>query len=264
MVKIIYLLNQIGLNDTEAKVYLALVQHGSNSGYEVSKVSGVPRSKIYNVLETLVTKGFVRFSEGDGTNKYAAVPIGEISEKIKKETDDILEELTKDLKDFETATDMDYIWHIREYKNVFAKCRNIIANTKEELLVQIWEEDLPQILPELQKLEEKKIRLGIVYFSENEKEICLKKYVRHGILDEKKKEMGGRFITIVSDEKEVVFGQILNENVAEVIWTESAPMIAMAAECVRHDMYFYKNAGKFKQEMQEEYGENFKKIRNIF
>ena len=265
MVKITYLLNQIGLNESEAKAYLALVQHGSNSGYEVSKVSGVPRSKIYNTLEMLVTKGFVRFSEGEGTNKYAAVPIQEISERIKKETEDILEELTQELSNYQTATDMDYIWHIREYKNVFAKCRNMIKNTKKELLVQVWEEDLPQIIDEIQSLEKKEIRLGVVYFSENEEsELPLKKYSRHGILDEKRKEMGGRFITLVSDEREVVFGQILNENVAEVIWTESKPMIAMAAECVRHDMYFYKNAGRFKHEMQEEYGENFKKIRDIF
>lgn len=84
------------------------------------------------------------------------------------------------------------------------------------------------------------------------------------MLTEKREEMGGRFITLVSDEKEVVFGQILSENVAEVIWTQSKPMIAMAAECVRHDMYFYKNAGRFKEAMQEEFGKDYIKIREIF
>lgn len=265
MVNVIPLLNKIGLTEAESKTYLSLLRYGSSSGYEVSKVSGVPRSKIYNILETLVTKGFVRFTEGEGTNQYLAVPIEEVSERIQKETKDTLEELTAQLKEYQTSTDLEYIWHIREYKNVFAKCRNIIRHTEDELLIQIWEEDLPQIEKELKGLEEKGVRLGIVYFSEDENSsIPFKNYSRHGMLAEKRKEMGGRFITLVSDEEEVVFGQIINETVAEVIWTKSKPMIAMSAECVRHDMYFYKNVGKFKEEMQEEFGKDYIKIREIF
>lgn len=261
----INLLNKTGLTDGEAKVYLTLIKHGSMSGYEASKLSGVPRSKIYNVLESVVTKGFVLFSEYDGNNRYAAVSMNEIAERIKHETADTLESLSAELKDYQAVTDLDYIWHIKEYKNVFAKCRNIIKNTKKELLVQIWEEDLPEIIKELKDLETDNIRTGIVYFSENEDvEVPLKKYVRHGMLEEKFQEMGGRFITLVSDGREVVFGQILSDNVAEVIWTESKPMIAMAAECVRHDMYFYKSAGIFTDEMQKELGKDYAKIREIF
>ena len=128
MVNAIPLLNKIGLTEAESKTYLSLLRYGSSSGYEVSKVSGVPRSKIYNILETLVTKGFVRFTEGEGTNQYLAVPIEEVSERIQKETKDTLEELTAQLKEYQTSTDLEYIWHIREYKNVFAKCRNIIRS----------------------------------------------------------------------------------------------------------------------------------------
>ena len=51
----INLLNKTGLTDGEAKVYLALLQNGGSSGYEASKQAGVPRSKIYNLLESLVT-----------------------------------------------------------------------------------------------------------------------------------------------------------------------------------------------------------------
>ena len=41
-------------------------------------------------------------------------------------------------------------------------------------------------------------------------------------------------------------------------------MVAMAAECVRHDIYFYKNAEMFGAQMQKELGEDFHKIREIF
>ena len=260
----INLLNKTGLTDGEAKVYLALLQNGGSSGYEASKQAGVPRSKIYNLLESLVTKGFIWYSEGDTGNRYAAVPVEEVSVRLKRELDTTLDELKEALRGFENKTDLDYIWHIREYGNVFAKCREIIQRTANELLIQVWAEDFEQVEEELLKLNNAGIRIGMVYFGEEDERLPFKHCCCHGMLKEKKKEMGGRFITLVSDGKEVVFGQIIEEHMAEVIWTKSKPMVAMAAECVRHDMYFYRSAGMLQEEMQEKLGQDFSNVRNIF
>lgn len=261
---IINLLNKSGLTDAEGKVYIALLKHGSCSGYEASKLAGVPRSKIYNLLENLQMKGFIVFSEGESGNRYGAVPMKEVGARIRHETDENLKELDRELASYHAKTDLDYIWHIREYNNVFAKCREIIQRTRKELLVQIWEEDYKQIETELRKLEESGIRLGVVYFSRQETELPFRQYCCHGMLEEKKAEMGGRFVTLVSDCQEVVFGQIVEAHTAEVIWSKSKPLIAMAAEYVRHDMYFYRSAGILKEEMQEKLGSDFHGVRDIF
>lgn len=261
----INLLKSIGLTDTESKVYLTLIKHGNTSGYEASKLSGVPRSKIYNTLESLVRKGFIIFSENDGNTRYASIPINEISEKIKRDMNYTLDELDIQLKDYEEVTDLEYIWHIKEYNNVFAKCRNIINRTEKELLIQIWEEDISEILDEVIALQDKGIKIAMVFFSENEKTtLPINNYVKHGMLKQKYEEMGGRFITLVSDNEQVIFGQILNGNVAEVIWTKSRPMISMAGEYVRHDMYFYRSADICHDEMKKELGNDYSKIRDIF
>lgn len=259
----IVLLNKIGLTDAEAKVYLTLLKNGSATGYEASKSSSVPRSKIYNILETLVTKGFILYSEEENNHRYAAVPIDEISERTRHNMDKTLGRLEAELEGYRAETDLDEVWHIREYDNVFAKCRSILQTTSKELLLQIWAEELPELLPEIQKLEQRGIRMGIVFFGDTEP-VPLKDYCRHGMLEEKRAEMGGRFLTLVSDGREVVFGQIISDAVSEVIWTTSKPMVAMAAECVRHDLYFYKGAHMFESQMQEELGEDFHKIREIF
>jgi len=259
------LLSKIGLTEAESKVYLTLLQNGSLSGYEASKLAGVPRSKIYNLLELLKQKGFILYTEYENNNKYAAIPMSEVSERLKKETSDILTDLAERLSIYPQRTNMDNIWHIRNNENVFAKCKDIMKNTKEELLLQVWLEDIPFLINELKEMEKNNIRLGIVVFTnEQDLEIPLKKYCLHGMVEDKKKEMGGRWITLVSDMQQVVFGQILSDTISEVIWTYSRPMISLAAECVRHDMYFYKSAGKFKDAMQKEYGEDLKKIRDIF
>ena len=261
----INLLKKLGLTDSEAKVYLALLQKGSLSGYEASKVSTVPRSKIYNILETLINKGFVVFSENGNSNSYAAIKIEEISKNIKHDINNTLEKIEEELKDFNSSIDLEYMWHIKEYRNVFSKCRNIIKNTKKELYLQIWEEDLDEVLEEIKVLEEKNINIGIIYFSNSENsKPDLKSYYDHGLAKEKYDEMGGRWITVVSDTREVIFGQIKNKDNVEVIWTESKPMIFMAKEYVKHDIYFYKSVELFKDSMQKELGKEYQKIRDIF
>ena len=52
-------LKQIGLNEYESKVYIALLEHGSMKGGQVCKKSNVPHGKTYESLVSLEEKGFI-------------------------------------------------------------------------------------------------------------------------------------------------------------------------------------------------------------
>lgn len=260
------LLNKIGLTDAEAKVYLTLSQNGSLTGYEASKMANVPRSKIYNILQSLIDKGFALFTQYESNNKYIAVPMSEISNKIKKEMSNNLNQLEESFRIFPLKTNMDNIWHIKNYNNIFEKCRCIIKNSNKEVLIQIWYEDLHNILDEIVEFEKKNKNIAVVVFgAPKDKNISeLRNIYFHGMGEEKKKEMGGRWITLVSDFKEVVFGQIISESICEVIWTESKPMVVLASEYVRHDAYFYKSVMALPNEMKDKFGDDLEEIRKIF
>ena len=47
------LIDRLGLTQYEAQVYAALVRQPSITGYEASRLSGVPRAKVYETLESL-------------------------------------------------------------------------------------------------------------------------------------------------------------------------------------------------------------------
>src|SRR3989344_921517 len=52
-------LENLGLNEKQAKVYLACLELGSASVGEIAEKSGVKRTSIYNFLEDLINKGFL-------------------------------------------------------------------------------------------------------------------------------------------------------------------------------------------------------------
>ena len=89
------------LNLYEVKIWTALLYRGVSTAGELSDIANVPRSRSYDVLESLEKKGFVVMKLGKPI-KYLAVPPKEVLERVKKNVQqdakdqmDKLEELKK-------------------------------------------------------------------------------------------------------------------------------------------------------------------------
>ena len=71
-----------GLNIYETKVWLALISKGVASAGEIAEISEVPRSRTYDVLESLEKQGFAIAKIGKPV-KYMAVKPTLVVEKLK-------------------------------------------------------------------------------------------------------------------------------------------------------------------------------------
>ncbi|MCX6709772.1 MAG: hypothetical protein NTV63_02340 [Candidatus Woesearchaeota archaeon] len=71
------------LNLYEVKIWTALLSRGVSTAGELSDIANVPRSRSYDVLESLEKKGFVIMKFGKPI-KYLAVPPEEVVERVKK------------------------------------------------------------------------------------------------------------------------------------------------------------------------------------
>src|SRR3989338_4108648 len=76
-------LKDFGLNSYESKLWIALLSRGVSTAGELSDISNVPRSRAYDVLESLEKKGFIIVKVGKPI-KYLAVPPAEVIERVKK------------------------------------------------------------------------------------------------------------------------------------------------------------------------------------
>ncbi len=76
-------LKDFGLNSYESKLWVALLSRGVSTAGELSDISNVPRSRAYDVLESLEKKGFIIVKVGKPI-KYLAVPPTEVVERVKK------------------------------------------------------------------------------------------------------------------------------------------------------------------------------------
>lgn len=87
-------LKDFGLNSYESKLWLALLSRGVSTAGELSDISNVPRSRAYDVLESLEKKGFIVVKVGKPI-KYLAVPPTEVVERVKKKVVEEADERNK-------------------------------------------------------------------------------------------------------------------------------------------------------------------------
>src|SRR3989338_11617018 len=92
--------SELGLTKNEGKVYEILIKFGKLSAAEVSKNSGVPYGRIYDVLGTLVHRGLVvvvpektkKFVPSDPANLLSFI---EAKEKIISKAKERVKEMKK-------------------------------------------------------------------------------------------------------------------------------------------------------------------------
>ncbi len=91
-------LRDFGLNTYESKLWTALLSRGVSTAGELSDIANVPRSRSYDVLESLEKKGFAVTKLGKPI-KYIAVPPEEVVERVKKNINKDAEDKTKVLEE---------------------------------------------------------------------------------------------------------------------------------------------------------------------
>lgn len=88
------------LNLYEVKIWVSLLTKGVATASELSDLSNVPRSRAYDVLESLEKKGFIIMKVGKPI-QYMAVKPEEVIQKFKKVVKSSAEEKVKELDNFE-------------------------------------------------------------------------------------------------------------------------------------------------------------------
>ncbi|MFH1174086.1 MAG: helix-turn-helix domain-containing protein [archaeon] len=91
-----------GLNLYEVKIWTALLSRGVSTAGELSDIANVPRSRSYDILESLEKKGFIVMKLGKPI-KYIAVSPKEVVERVKKNVKSSAEDNIKQLEELKST-----------------------------------------------------------------------------------------------------------------------------------------------------------------
>lgn len=169
------------LNLYEVKVWAALLSRGTSTAGELSSISDVPRSRTYDILESLEKKGFIIMKLGKPI-KFIALKPGEVVERVKKNMmtdakekskrleslrgDEVLDELnalfTKGVKFVEPS---DLSGSIKGRQNIYNHLDMMVREAEKSITIATTEEGLNRkmeaLMPSFEKCKKRGVKIRI-------------------------------------------------------------------------------------------------------
>ncbi|MCK5151639.1 MAG: TrmB family transcriptional regulator [Candidatus Thorarchaeota archaeon] len=137
-------LKELGLTEYEVQAYVALVDGGMMSASDISTKSGVPFSRVYDVLGRLEEKGFIQIQRGRPTIYVAKSPQEIVrlvrlawEEKLEKSSKIVVNELQPRFERETPATRTRDVWLLHGRPNILAKALEMLEGAREEILLNL-------------------------------------------------------------------------------------------------------------------------------
>jgi len=226
---------EIGFSEYEAKAYVALLRESPVTGYQLSKLSGVPRSMIYEVLGKLTARGAAMTLRTGGATKYAPIPAVEFLDQLRREHEELTDSLKDDLAILTAAPNLEYVWNIEGHENIMGKAMEMIVQAKSRIYLAL----LPATFPTLKSSLEGAIARGVrvVIYTASALELPGGQVVVAPLSGEALTQVGGLGLILVIDGEEVLVAEWLTATQARASWTSSPLLVFIAEHHLRTDPY---------------------------
>ncbi|MDP3917262.1 MAG: helix-turn-helix domain-containing protein [Nanoarchaeota archaeon] len=239
-----------GLNLYEARIWTALLSRGVSTAGELSDIGDVPRSRAYDVLESLEKKGFIVMKLGKPI-KYLAIEPGQVVDKVKRyvgnETNERIKRLDE-LKGGDVLNELgalhnqgvdfiepaDLAGAIRGRHNIYTHLEAMVKGAQKSIVIMTTSKGLMRkieaLRPELNRLKKKGVNIRIAAPLSKDAEGAIKSVstvaeIKHAT------HVNARFCIV--DEKDLMFMVLNDEDVHPTydvgVWVQT-PYFASAMQ----------------------------------
>ncbi len=230
------ILQDFAFSKYESSCYLALLAKHPSNGSQVSALSGIARSRIYDVLRGLAKKKLV-FEIEKGL--YVPLPFEELKKRLRGQFDANLKILDDQLDAMVEQSSFEYLFTLNGVDEVITKAKDIINSAAQELYLRLF----PDTWKRLSKHIDKAIHRGVVirFISMGPMEAVYDIQVYHPDVGHLKKRLGGESIDIIADKAEAIAGIFETDNAhrSPFIWTRNHWFVIANRDSLRHDFYHY-------------------------
>ncbi len=234
-------LENLGFSTYEARAYLGLLQENPVNGYRLSKITGVPRSRIYETLERLTDKGYA-ISYQTQPAEYAPLGIDELQMQLKEQFNGRLSTLEVELERMATMGRSESLWNLRGQEAILNRTRSMIAKAEKSVYLVAWTETLQALKADLEAIVKRGGRVVIISCGDTEAMPGI--HYCHAF-EEDIVQIEAGVINLVVDNQEVLVGATLPPDSCQAFWSHNTGLVFITEEYIRHEVYLHKIIEQF-------------------
>ena len=210
--KILSNLEKIGFGRKEAEVFLELLKNPNSNGSQIAKTLGYPRTTVYQNLDLLEKKGYIKSYLDKEITYYEVINLDDFFNEQKKRVEDSTEILKDEFKKLNISEPQKQFYNINFIENVEKRISQMLIKAEKEVFINT-NVDLKKFKKELKELKKNKVKVVLFSFHqlENENLIELQKefknlgieaYVRDSFNEDK--SLKNKRIMMVVDDKAAI------------------------------------------------------------
>ena len=140
------ILQQLGLKEYEANCYVGLTRVEDATAKDLSEITSVPRTRVYDAIRVLEARGLVEIQHSN-PQRFRAVPLNEAIGTLRDQFESQFESLSESIGNLESVEeDRDSIsqevWALSGREAIANRTRQLLAEATEEVVLVIGEESL--------------------------------------------------------------------------------------------------------------------------
>lgn len=226
----------LGFSQYEISCYLALVAHHPINGSRLSKLSGISRSRIYDVLHNMVKKGLAQEIEN---GQHVPLPPDELIKRLRHQFEGNITVLENQLQKAVKGDSYEYIWSIFGYQQVMERAIDMISSAQQELYVRLFPEAANHLNKYINMAQERGV--DVRYIAMGKIPLTFEIQVIHPDSEKLIFKLGGRSLDIIIDKAEALVGifEKNKEDQSPINWTRNHWFVIANRDSLRHDFYHY-------------------------
>ncbi len=255
-------LQVLGMTEWESRAYLALLEESPATGYSVAKRSGVPRAKVYEVLTSLERKGAVQVTRGEPL-QYGPVPPGELIARVRAQTAHRLDAAEQAIAEHTSRGSRDAaIWDIQGRQQILATAHRLIDGAQHRIMLEIWQADAAELRAGLARAAQRGVEVIAVAYGDPDYQFA--RVYPHPLTDEVTSGLGGRWLVLSTDDREVIAGIISSGDQSRAALTTHPGLVVPVTELIRHDLYKLEMLAAYPDVLESKFGPGLTKLREMF
>lgn len=260
MDEVIEKLKELGLNEYQSKVYVALLKKYPATGYEISKLANIPQSRTYDTLKALETLHIVIASNSKPIT-YTPIKPKELTKRYRRKIESTANFLDKKLPEIKEEKYTEPILSVYGRIKILDKIIDVIKNAKNEIYISLWGQDFKYIEQHLLDAYNRGVDVKIVRYDNF---ICnFGRVFNHSGISMLEHYKNERFIFLSADNDEGLFGVTeVNKNNNGITWTKNPEVVFLIKAFTVKEMYMIDIEDNFPEQLKYFYGAGLKKLRD--
>lgn len=254
-------LTSLGMTDYEARAYWELLRESPLTAYEIAKNSGIPSSKVYEVMKRLESRHIVNPIQGEKAKMFMPTPPKEFIESYRSLVEQKLDAASRELTRVAPVRPAGFTVQMYDYESLLLKAKRALSTAARYILLSVWPQEFSELSGFVMEAEDRGVQAAVVHYGPTN--LKAGTIYRHPVDETVFKKYGTRNFVLASDSREAIIGSILDEG-SESIWSMNKGFVLIAEDYVKHDIYLMKMTARFDPLLRETYGLRYEKLQEVF